>query len=157
MANFDAIFDENLQEDERGSRASDEHVRVTPEPVVIRGVGHMTVWVVSTIFKSSLIRKAHSGGCVLQVAFVIANFSLWIWELQELIVFSCCFFVACRFGLNSKFDVEFQQGLSAKVSVLLHSEHTRKSWGRSFCTGLYLSVWFILPFNVFSRLYLQKI
>jgi len=35
---------------------------VTPEPVVVRGVGHMTV-----------------------------------------------------FGLNSKFDVEFQQGLSAKV------------------------------------------
>ena len=67
------------------------------------------------------------------------------------------FFVACRFGLNSKFDVEFQQGLSAKVSVLLHSEHTRKSWDRSFCKGLYLSVWFILPFNVFSPLYLQKI
>lgn len=43
MANFDAIFDENLQEDEQGSRASSEHVQVTPEPVVIRGVGHMTV------------------------------------------------------------------------------------------------------------------
>lgn len=63
MANFDAIFDENLQEDERSSRVSDEHARVTPEPVVVRGVGHMTV-----------------------------------------------------FGLNSKFDVEFQQGLSAKVA-----------------------------------------
>lgn len=63
MANFDAIFDENLQEDEQGSRASSEHVQVTPESVVIRGVGHMTV-----------------------------------------------------FGLNSKFDVEFQQGLSAKVA-----------------------------------------
>lgn len=43
MANFDAIFDENLQEDERSSRVSDEHVHVTPESVVIRGVGHMTV------------------------------------------------------------------------------------------------------------------
>jgi len=63
MANFDAIFDENLQEDEQSSRVSDEHVQVTPEPVVVRGVGHMTV-----------------------------------------------------FGLNSKFDVEFQQGLSAKVA-----------------------------------------
>ncbi|KAJ7350223.1 Cysteine-rich hydrophobic domain-containing protein 2 [Desmophyllum pertusum] len=41
MANFDAIFDENLQEDERSSRVSDEHVHVTPESVVIRGVGHM--------------------------------------------------------------------------------------------------------------------
>ena len=54
MANFDAIFDENLQEDERGSRASDEHVQVTPEPVVIRGVGHMTVWVVFTVFQECL-------------------------------------------------------------------------------------------------------
>jgi len=43
MANFDAIFDENLQEDEQSSRVSDEHVQVTPEPVVVRGVGHMTV------------------------------------------------------------------------------------------------------------------
>lgn len=63
MANFDAIFDENLQEDEQSSRVSDENVQVTVEPVVIRGVGHMTV-----------------------------------------------------FGLNSKFDVEFQQALSAKVA-----------------------------------------
>ncbi|RMX46943.1 hypothetical protein pdam_00011951 [Pocillopora damicornis] len=63
MANFDAIFDENLQEDEQSSRVSDENVQVTLEPVVIRGVGHMTV-----------------------------------------------------FGLNSKFDVEFQQALSAKVA-----------------------------------------
>lgn len=52
MANFDAIFDENLQEDEQVSQASDEHVQVTPEPVVIRGVGHMTVWVVFTLFES---------------------------------------------------------------------------------------------------------
>lgn len=65
MANFDAIFDENLQEDEQSSRVSDENVQVTLEPVVIRGVGHMTV-----------------------------------------------------FGLNSKFDVEFQQALSAKVRWL---------------------------------------
>ena len=43
MANFDAIFDENLQEDEQSSRVSDENVQVTLEPVVIRGVGHMTV------------------------------------------------------------------------------------------------------------------
>lgn len=43
MANFDAIFDENLQEDEQVSQVSDELVQVTPEPVVIRGVGHMTV------------------------------------------------------------------------------------------------------------------
>lgn len=63
MANFDAIFDENLQEDEQSSRVSEENVQVTLEPVVIRGVGHMTV-----------------------------------------------------FGLNSKFDVEFQQALSAKVA-----------------------------------------
>ncbi|PFX33397.1 cysteine-rich hydrophobic domain-containing protein 2-like [Stylophora pistillata] len=63
MANFDAIFDENLREDEQSSRVSDENVQVTPEPVVIRGVGHMTV-----------------------------------------------------FGLNSKFDAEFQQPLSAKVA-----------------------------------------
>lgn len=43
MANFDAIFDENLQEDEQSSRVSDENVQVKLEPVVIRGVGHMTV------------------------------------------------------------------------------------------------------------------
>lgn len=43
MANFDAIFDENLQEDEQSSRSSDDPVPLTPEPVVIRGVGHMTV------------------------------------------------------------------------------------------------------------------
>lgn len=43
MANFDAIFDENLQEDEQSSRVSNENVQVTLEPVVIRGVGHMTV------------------------------------------------------------------------------------------------------------------
>lgn len=54
MANFDAIFDENLQEDERSSRVSDEHVQVTPEPVVIRGVGHMTVWVVFTVYQVCL-------------------------------------------------------------------------------------------------------
>lgn len=63
MANFDAIFDENLQEDERDSRASDEHVQVTPEPVVIRGVGHMTVWVF-TVFKSGL-SKVPISVCVL--------------------------------------------------------------------------------------------
>lgn len=54
MANFDAIFDENLQEDERSSRVSEEHVQVTPEPVVIRGVGHMTVWVVFTVYRVCL-------------------------------------------------------------------------------------------------------
>ncbi|KAK3699944.1 hypothetical protein QZH41_016603 [Actinostola sp. cb2023] len=62
MANFDAIFDENI-ETEEDSRVSDDYVAVKREPVVVRGVGHMTI-----------------------------------------------------FGLNSKFDSSFPQGLSAKVA-----------------------------------------
>lgn len=42
MANFDAIFDENI-EVEAESRVSDDFVLVQKEPVVVRGVGHMTM------------------------------------------------------------------------------------------------------------------
>ena len=42
MANFDAIFDENI-ETEEDSRVSDDYVAVKREPVVVRGVGHMTM------------------------------------------------------------------------------------------------------------------
>ncbi|KXJ19452.1 cysteine-rich hydrophobic domain-containing protein 2 [Exaiptasia diaphana] len=62
MANFDAIFDENI-ESEADSRISDDYVPIQKDPVVVRGVGHMTI-----------------------------------------------------FGLNSKFDSSFPQGLSAKVA-----------------------------------------
>ncbi|XP_001626320.2 cysteine-rich hydrophobic domain-containing protein 2 [Nematostella vectensis] len=62
MANFDAIFDENIEGVEE-SRISEDYVPNQPEPVVVRGVGHMTL-----------------------------------------------------FGLNSKFDPDFPQGLNAKVA-----------------------------------------
>ena len=42
MANFDAIFDENI-ESEADSRISDDYVPVQKDPVVVRGVGHMTM------------------------------------------------------------------------------------------------------------------
>ena len=50
MANFDAIFDENFDEDEHHSRVSDEYVPMSPDPIVIRGIGHMTVYVVLSFF-----------------------------------------------------------------------------------------------------------
>lgn len=43
MANFDTIFDETIEEDDHHSRISEDYTPVTPEHVVIRGVGHMTV------------------------------------------------------------------------------------------------------------------
>lgn len=65
--------------------------------------------------------------------------------------------MACRFGLNSKFDVEFQQGLSAKVSVLLHSEHTRKSWGRSLYGTVLVCVVYFAFQCVFPSLFTKDL
>lgn len=42
MANFDAIIDENI-ETEDVSRVSEDYVPVKKDPVVVRGVGHMTM------------------------------------------------------------------------------------------------------------------
>ena len=43
MANFDDIFEENIEEDEQHSRSSEDFVPCIPDPIVIRGVGSMTV------------------------------------------------------------------------------------------------------------------
>ena len=43
MANFDIIEDANVHETIAGRQSDDETIISVPEPVVIRGVGHLTL------------------------------------------------------------------------------------------------------------------
>lgn len=44
MASFDTIFNDNIEEDDsENTQISLDYSQTTPEPIVIRGVGHMTV------------------------------------------------------------------------------------------------------------------
>ena len=44
MANFDTIFNDNIdEEDSENTQISLDYSQPTQEPIVIRGVGHMTV------------------------------------------------------------------------------------------------------------------
>lgn len=43
MASFDIIEDANMHESGVGRQADDDTITSVPEPVVIRGIGHLTL------------------------------------------------------------------------------------------------------------------
>lgn len=43
MADFDAIYEEEEEENEQNSE--DHYVTIVPDPIVVRGAGNMTVYV----------------------------------------------------------------------------------------------------------------
>ena len=45
MATFDIIEDANIYESIAGRQSDDEIIYSVPEPIVIRGVGHLTLYV----------------------------------------------------------------------------------------------------------------
>nr|CAD7459981.1 unnamed protein product [Timema tahoe] len=93
MADFDAIYEE---EEENESALEETYVTLVPDPVIVRGAGNMTVYV--------LIISIKSDSCI--------SHDL----MDDYVKVNILTFLAVSFGLSNKFDTDFPNGLVSRVA-----------------------------------------
>nr|CAD7396312.1 unnamed protein product [Timema cristinae] len=93
MADFDAIYEE---EEENESALEETYVTLVPDPVIVRGAGNMTVYVLLIAIKSD--------SCISH------NMA------DEYVKVNIQTFLAVSFGLSNKFDTDFPNGLVSRVA-----------------------------------------
>ena len=83
MASFDIIEDATVHESVAGRQLDDEIISSVPEPIVIRGVGHLTLYVLPNDVFPILMR----GLCVLKHHLIIVSVVRLV--LQFLLMIIC--------------------------------------------------------------------